>query len=293
MVHRQPHDAEQAAEHRPARQRVRRANQHRACPGAQGQPCRFSPQQPGRPAKLNKKGRACMFCSEAGLQAAMRTPHGKGRVTATLRALAGLEDQRFKEAALRRIGQWAPEEEAGFRQKLEQKRKPSTKEKWTECLAHRRSTDPPPDEPARKKFRKEILDDQRSARNNFFPNAPRQPRASAEEAATIPDNGTGLKEATSEVGRQLQKWEEEGSFGMCSKCKAVQPRKLYETDMNPKKQFQAELGPSACTWCKSAHQYYRPRPEDVPRKLRGLSSRSTYTRARCSAHGKDIERRPP
>ena len=203
----------------------------------------------------------------------MNRPREKGGITRTLRQLG----PRVREQALARIAQWAPEEEGAFREKsLSDAEKKAKKEQeitdqWKASLAHRQSTMAPPTGEAKKQFRKEILNDQRSALNNFFPGSPRQPRASAEEAVTIPDNGTGLPQAASEAGRGLQTYCEKQSFGMCRHCCAIGLRRLYQSDMKKGKEFLPEIAKSQCSFCKGKHKFYVPQPKEVPAPLRGLT----------------------
>jgi hypothetical protein len=122
----------------------------------------------------------------------------------------------------------------------------------------------------RRDYRSSVLEDQRAARKQFFPDAPRRPRAAAQELAEDIDNGSGLPAAfLSEVSKGLEGWCRFGSWGSCRECGIMQARPLHEKCL-------AEAGPptfpkSLCKRCSSKRKPYVPHPEHVPEPLQGLS----------------------
>ena len=151
-------------------------------------------------------------------------------------------------------------------------RKPAEKKRadWAEAKAKRQTTQEPPDRKQKRKFRQEVLQDQRYAKNLVFPGSERRARGTGAELDAHLDNGTGLPPAEySDYSKALESWCLRGSWGMCPKCQAMQPREFYEADL--KRQRQPELTQSQCKLCSAKGKYFVPKPEDVPEPLQNLT----------------------
>ena len=249
----------------------------RQCAGKDAQnPCRFSATVPGQPAAPHA-GNRCVLCSQELFQAALTTPTGRGSITRFLKKFHAGKHTSIKKQALKRIKEWAPDEAATFEKKscqaARKKRTAADKKKgiaaaWKESLARRKPAFAAPDRTSCKQFRRVVLDDQRCALKNFFPDPPRKPRAAPGEEATIPDNGTELPATKNPLSQQLENWSTKGSWGMCPKCHRLMIRRLQQKDLE-RTDFAPHIAPSTCRWCKG--KTTKKKPSRAPGPLRDLT----------------------
>ena len=251
--------------------------------------CCFSTNAPGKAARLLKQSLGtCVFCSRDNCLKALATARGRGALTRSLKRFYSFKDNKpdVLDAALARLEQWAPGQVEEFRQKAaiakrskpqanraearRQKEKAAAKQ-WKICMGWRQPALRLTNEKALKSYRAAVLADQRWATKNFYPDAPRRPRAAGEDLASIVDNECTLPPAfTSEEAIGLQCWCQKGAWGMCPQpdCRLLQARHLTQKDLDAP--AGPLIAPSACRRCRAKRQYMVPRPEDVPEKLRDL-----------------------
>ena len=217
---------------------------------------------------------------------ALATARGRGNLTRSLKKFYSFKDIKPEvlEKALARLEQWAPDHVGEFRQKAaiakrskpqanraearRQKEKAAAKQ-WKICMGWRQPALRLTNEKALKSYRAAVLADQRWATKNFYPDAPRRPRAAGEDLASIVDNECTLPPAfTSAEAIGLQRWCQKGAWGMCPDCRLLQARRLTQKDLDAL--AGPLIAPSRCRRCKAKRQYMVPRPEDVPEKLRNL-----------------------
>eukprot|EP00959_Pyramimonas_sp_CCMP1952_P053390 1116800-Pyramimonas_sp.AAC.1 len=122
----------------------------------------------------------------------------------------------------------------------------------------------------RRDYRSAVLEDQRVARKQFFPDAPRRPRAAAQELDADIDNSSGLPAAfVSEVSKGLEGWCRYGAWGSCRECSLMQARPLHEKSL--REASLPTFPKSQCKRCSSKRQPYVPEPGHVPEPLKGLT----------------------
>ena len=250
------------------------------CAGFGGAACVFSTRAPGGRTACRKGARRCALCSEDEFGKALSTPRGRGSLTRILKALAlqGQESNPLQQA-LRRVGLWAPDCLAEFGAKASQPKRSKaparvdkaavTQERWASCKRRREANGGRPDAKRLKAYRASVLDDQRRAKKQFFPDAPRRARESGDALLALVPNDCDLPPASASFeGIGLQNWCEKGAWGMCPSCFELQPRRLLEKDLQGG--AQPELPASACRRCRAQHPHYVPRKADVPEPLRDL-----------------------
>eukprot|EP00438_Fugacium_kawagutii_P012731 Skav203736 [mRNA] locus=scaffold68:197214:199967:+ [translate_table: standard] len=142
-------------------------------------------------------------------------------------------------------------------------------EQWKECKKRRQPSTATPDPKALKAYRSAVLADQRRANISFYPETPRRERAAGDALTALVDNDCALPAAfTSDLAIGLQRWCQDGTWGMCTACQILQSRSLTQ------KALQQNAGPtvpkSACRRCKAKRPHFVPTPEDVPEPLRNL-----------------------
>lgn len=256
--------------------------------------CCFNTSSPGKGAALKKRQvGTCMFCSQESCLNALATAQGRGNMTRSLKKFYSFKDVKPEvlERALANLEQWAPGRVEEFRQKaaVAKRSKPQASraearkqkeeaaaEQWTACKASRQPALLRTDVQALKSYRAAVLADQRWATKNFYPEAPRRPRGAGEELVAPVDNDCSLPPAfTSEQAVGLQRWCQEGAWGMCPNpaCHLLQPGKLNQRDLSSA--AQPLIAPSACRRCSQAKRpHVVPQPEDVPEALRNLDPKA-------------------
>jgi hypothetical protein len=275
---------------RPAAKRAQRPQ--RPAPLCDGQidfTCIFSKTQCNQKARPHANEKYCMFCSEELMKKAAATARGRGNIVSCLKKFKVFGDEYpgIYAVAVSRVRRWVPEHAAELIKsslKLLRKKAPTAEEKaakakvsaeerakrWASCKEKRRYSLAPPSFEERKAYRAAVLDNQRFAKNKFYPGSDRRPRASGEALGEIPDNDCGLPAAKREVAKGLQAWCEQGSWGMCPTCGLLNPRDLFQPDMH-RQSFSPEIRASACQGCSAKHNKMVPTPEDVPEALRNLA----------------------
>ncbi|CAJ1352730.1 unnamed protein product, partial [Effrenium voratum] len=234
------------------------------CRGAFGAPCRFSTEAPGGPAAARNKGAdRCCFCASSAMTQALATARGGG-IVARLKVFKsfGEAEPSILAEALRRVELWAPDRAEALRAKAQEP-------KWRRAV----TAEPTPER--RKTYRAAVLADQRFAKRRFFPDAPRRARATGAELVAAVDNDCDLPVAScSKETVSLQRWCQQGAWGMCPRCSSLQPRNLTEKALFGN--AAAEVAPSACRRCKAACPHFVPKPEDVPEPLRAVRADAGY-----------------
>ncbi|CAK0828301.1 unnamed protein product [Prorocentrum cordatum] len=226
---------------------------------AEQQECIFSMTISGTKALRQHGKTMCFCCNVEELPDKIKQKKGKKHATRNLKALYQFEDKtaynlfkvRLKTAGMDPKGEEGANPKRG--------RKPAEKKvaDWAEAKAKRQTTQEPPDRKQKRKFRQEVLEDQRA-------------RASGAELDAPVDNGTGLPPAEfSDYSKALEAWCLRGSWGMCPKCQAMQPREFYEADL--RRERKPELAKSQCKLCNAKRKHYVPKPEDVPKPLQDLT----------------------
>ncbi|CAK0887260.1 unnamed protein product, partial [Prorocentrum cordatum] len=237
------------------------------------QDCVFSTSTPGAKVFRWRGGKKQCFCCDVdALPEKVKTVKGRAGAMRYLRALHQFEDKTpydlFK-ARVEKAGFEIPEDRV---RQPKRGRKPAEKKvaDWADAKAKRQTTQEPPDRKQKRKFRQEVLEDQRYAKNLVFPGSERRERASEAELGAHLDNGIGLPPAKySDYSKALEAWCLRGSWGMCPKCQAMQPREFYETDL--RRERKPELTKSQCKLCNAKRKHYVPKPEDVPKPLQDLT----------------------
>ncbi|CAK0908773.1 unnamed protein product [Prorocentrum cordatum] len=251
------------------------------CRGAGADMCIFNTQLPGKPARVKKSDNSlCSWCDPGRLRT-MRAC-GAGGV------LTQLEAFRAKDPVVSAKAMAIAKDIFGddYRAKLQQKRnranqqgaqhprrKGEQKEQWAEALQKRQlqMASPHREHEARKRYRADVLADQKKVMNSFFPEeAERRPRGRADEVPKPEDVLPPLKDAThSDLSAGLRSWLERGSWGKCRTCGCLQPRPMHEIDLagDPK----VEIPQRQCRRCNAGRDYWAPCPDDVPKPLRNLS----------------------
>ncbi|CAK0799172.1 unnamed protein product [Prorocentrum cordatum] len=237
------------------------------------QDCVFSTSTPGAKVFRGRGGKKQCFCCDVdALPEKVKTVKGREYAMRYLRALHQFEDKTPYELFKTRV------EKAGFEISEERVRQPKRGRKpaekkvadWAEAKAKRQSTLEPPDRKQKRKFRQEVLEDQRHAKNLVFPGSERRARASGVELDAPVGNGTGLPPAEySDYSKALEAWCLRGSWGMCPNCQVLQPREFYEADL--RRERKPELAQSQCKRCSAKRKHYAPKPEDVPKPLQDLT----------------------
>ena len=192
------------------------------------------------------------------------------------------------EAVKERLESWVPEEAEALKRKasqakrakpkctraqIRQKKADAAKECWEKCKKRRKPMTASPDVQARKRYRAEVLADQRRGMVAFYPDTPRRARASGHDLEAMVDNASPLPAAvSSDIAMGLQRWCQRGAWAMCSACHLLQPRALTEKDLNLDIAPVPEIPKSACRRCRAKHQRLVPQPEDVPMPFRDLST---------------------
>lgn len=253
--------------------------------------CCFNTSSPGQVAALkNRELGTCMFCSRESCCKALATARGRGNMTRCLKKFYSFRDVKPEvlDRAFAQLEQWTPDHVEEFRQKAAvakrskpkasraeaRKQKEAGAEKqWAICKSWRKPSLMLTEAKALKAYRAAVLADQRWARKQFYPETPRRPRGAGDDLEAVVDNDCPLPTAfTSTQAVGLQRWCQEGSWGMCPnpECHLLQPRKLNQTDL--KTIAQPLIAPSACRRCSKAKRPHMvPRPQDVPEELQNLS----------------------
>ena len=236
---------------------------------------------------------------------ACTTPHGMGSVTRSLKKFYAWRNQKEPERedraehpegqravsvdvydkAMERIKLWVPALEEIFakqaakpvarrRYMSKEERAAKLKEEaatqWKEAKEKQQSTMASPLQKRKRDYRAEVLDDQRRAKRRFFPEAPRRPRAAGAALEEIVDNGEDLPPASySKEAQGFQDWCLRGAWGMCVECQTLLTRNLHEIDL--RQELLPNVRKTACRHCSGKRKHEVPKPEDVPRQLRGLS----------------------
>ena len=258
------------------------------CGGSSAGPCCFSTANIGEPARRHAGRQQCMFCCQDVLSMALATARGRGNVSRCLKIYhaAQATDPAVLEKALACIQICSPGSVEGFRTKAAEKKRGQTKkrpagsstgrplkEAWQLCLQRRFAVTKPPSAAERKKYRATVLADQRRAKKRFFPEAPRRERGAAADLEATVDNADALPQAgLSDAALGLQRWCEEGSWGMCPACHVLQPRPLQPNDL--RKDAKPEVAASFCRRCKAKYPHLVPDPSEAPEPLRNLSPAS-------------------
>ncbi|CAK0887026.1 unnamed protein product [Prorocentrum cordatum] len=237
------------------------------------QDCAFSTSTPGAKVRRGRGGKKHCFCCDVdALPEKVKNVKGRESAMRYLRALHQFEGKTPHDLFKTRV------EKAGFEIPEDRVRQPkrgrTPAEKkvadWADARAKRQTTQEPPDRKQKRKFRQEVLEDQRYAKNLVFPGSERRERASGAELDAHLDNGTGLPPAEySDYSKALEAWCLRGSWGMCPKCQAMQPREFYEADL--RRERKPELAKSQCKLCNAKRKHYVPKPEDVPKPLQDLT----------------------
>ena len=199
-----------------------------------------------------------------------------------MKAFASFAEQDVLQEALRRIGVWAPDWLPTFAAKAKEakrSKRPAARVaaaadraelQWTETRGKRKRCWGPPSGSERKAFRSAVLADQRFAKKRFFGDVPRRARGKGDDLLAIVPNDSDLPAANlSATSIGLQKWCEEGSWGMCPKCHVLQPRPMQPSSLD--RVDKPYIAASACRRCKALHPHRVPVPEDVPTALRNLT----------------------
>ena len=110
----------------------------------------------------------------------------------------------------------------------------------------------------------------RVAKRRFWPEAPRRPRAAAEDLAADTDTRLDLLPAASELSAGLRAWLKRGSWGQCPKCAIPQARPTHEAELAHNRP--PHLWLSECKSCVKSRmrKAYAPKPDDAPREIAWL-----------------------
>ena len=255
------------------------------CSGSDDAPCVFNMCHSGLPARRVGTSLFCTWCDESALRLAAATPSGRGKLTRALKAFRLSGNRRVYSRALERLRRCTPAHAATIeRQAAKDKRaKPGLssaqlqtkackrQEQWVVCKTCRQAVAATATPEIRKAYRAAVLADQRFAKNRFFPGTERRKRAKALEMETLPDNDCDLPPTSrSATSVALQRWCEEGAWGMCSTCQILQPRPLRPQDLC-QNSSDPQVPPSGCRRCNAKYAHVVPCPADVPQPLRYLS----------------------
>ena len=273
-----------AASRKLARQRpAGRRGQSNFCAGGNLGPCQFNTQHMAQPSRGTTGRRSCMFCQKDEMGVAIDTARGRASISRCLKAFAAFEDQTIVQEAFQRIGHWFPDWLPTFTAKAKERkryRRPAVagmpakahhaEEQWTESTGKRKSCWGQALVQDRKEYRAAVLADQRFAKKRFYPETPRRARAKGDELLAVVPNDSDLPAANfSATSLGLQKWCEEGSWGMCPKCYVLQPRPMQCSFLDQK--HKPYIPASSCRRCKALYPHQVPLPEDVPVALRNLT----------------------
>lgn len=243
-------------------------------------PCLYSKTKIG--AAVDGKRGKCLFCDPEKMAESCGTVKGRMNITQSLKAFRGHYDQQphvYNSALLRVPDEWrdnfhaqALKSKRGKAAQPRQKREATSPEQgkkvaeaWTAALCNRRRAfaDLRSTEVTAYKKRR-TADRNRVAKKFFVDNDLPKPEA----VGDIAENDCGLPAARStERAAFVEKWCKFGSWGMCQKCRSVQPRPMEPLDA--RRVASAEITPKKCKQCKAGH--WVPQPADIPRPLRKLS----------------------
>ncbi|CAK0885979.1 unnamed protein product [Prorocentrum cordatum] len=252
------------------------------CRGAGEEACSFSTARPGQPARVVKKDKhLCSWCDPQRLRG-MQGAHRNGLLKQA-EAFREKDQAVFTraESILKEV--FGDDYVAQMRKKTvrqnqqaaraQRARRRSGKTDWPEKLKRRalQMQNPADDKEARKKFRRLTLDNHKKVENSFFKDkAERRVRGRADEIPKGEELDPPLETASfSDLSKGLETWALRGSCGMCKECSVLQPRPMHEVDMF--RDASEEISKSACRRCNASRKMFVPLPEQVPKKLRGLS----------------------
>ncbi|CAK0836004.1 unnamed protein product [Prorocentrum cordatum] len=255
---------------------------HHCCRGAGEHACPFSTANPGQPARVLKEDKhLCSWCDPQrlrGMQGVKRSGLLK-----QLKAFREKDEAVFDKAEAILKSVYGDDYVAQMRKKTvrqnqqaaraQRARRRSGKTDWPEKLKRRalQMQNPADDREARKKFRRLTLENHKKVENSFFKDkAERRVRGRADEIPKGEELDPPLEAARfSDLSKGLESWALRGSWGMCKECSVLQPRPMHEVDMF--RDASEEISKSACRRCSASRKMFVPLPEQVPKKLRGLS----------------------
>lgn len=221
-------------------------------------PCVFSTTKPGAPARKEKGSDTCMTCNPEALRRAAGTAHGRKNIMIALKAFARHNPVVLEEAKKRiaEAGITLPDLDEKIRQPVRRRRQ-LVHNDWKTLLAKRQSTMAPPSNDLKRKYREQVLDDQRYARKLVLGEAApkRQRRARGAQLYEIPENSTGLPPAAhSSMSKGLEDHCRKGSWGWCVECGMLQPRPMRQIDLT--RERKPEITKSQCKRCTTKGCYY-------------------------------------
>ena len=241
-------------------------------------PCIYSKVKIGQTASP-REGQKCIFCDPEKMQEACGTVGGRKNFTQALKAFRvhyETHSHVYNSALLHVPDEWR---DKFHREALKSKRgKPAQPRKapspeqgkrvaeaWAAALCNRKRAFAElrsKEVTAYKKRR--TADRNRVAKKFFLDNDLPQP----EQVVDIAKNDCGLPAACStERAAFAEQWCKFGSWGICKRCKSVQPRPLEPVDV--RRVAPAEITAKKCKQCKAEN--WVPQPQDIPRSLRKLS----------------------
>ena len=272
----EPEDAPPAPMKRPAARKAKRCEQ---CVGSsREEPCKFSTTIAGQPARAqSSRGEStCVFCSRQTFERAAGSP--KSKLVQMLKKIHAL-DPANSQRAVHQIEAWFGTERADFyRGKLGL---PPVKSEWPELLQHRQLARASLDENEvetyeaavradRRQVRRKVLCPEYKGKHGTKAQDEREVKKVTSKCGPLSDvaaNDAGLPAPADAQARMLEHWCKRGSWAMCEKCHAMQPRNLEPGDL--KKVAGATVSAKACAYCKLGERV--PQPEDIPVPLRGLA----------------------
>ena len=239
-------------------------------------PCCFSAAQPGMPARGNPaKGNKCVFCNEEWMEATCRTPYGRRSITRSLKVFRAHYEERsfvYNTAMMRVPDEWRDTfHEVALQGRRGPARRPrkhtpvetqatAATEEWGQHLANRKRAFKhlrSKEDTAYKKRR--TADRSRAAKKFFLDND-----LPALHPSDVAHNDCGLPApTTSDRAKFAELWCKLGSWGICEKCRSLQPRPLEPIDS--RRVAKATITAKTCKQCRGKH--WVPQPSEIPQPL--------------------------
>ena len=251
-------------------------SRQRWCAGRADSVCCFAADGSGGKAR-GKHGGQCVFCSDAGMAAAVQTPGGRRNLARMLKQWQQDAEPIFAAAIDRSALRTLAEDMRAVLLPA-----PQVQLSGADVLTWRVSVAAPLGPAEHRAYATCIEADRLYVRKKFFPARRRTVRHAGwqwqnpltdELRARIHDiapNDTGLPRAhVSNVASAMESWCHRGSWGLCGLCGSVQPRHLKESDSRRSSQLVVDK----CRNCTkaSSKQAWVPWPDEVPQPLRHLS----------------------
>jgi hypothetical protein len=211
--------------------------------------CVFSIKQPGQPS-TPYQNKECLFCSELGLQKAVKSAGGKSVVTRILRALFRQRGdhetgEQVFQAAKQRL-KWVPDHAKDFVCKVEGARADTVAPEPAD-----------PSEPSEPEIDDPIVD--------HYQTKLQAARVSFGLAGAVLSS-----EWMSPAAVGLDLWCREGSWTQCPSCHRREPRILTEGDFRACRSGSFKAKAQPCKYCAKGLGYFTPREDDIPKYLRDL-----------------------